>query len=401
LSKDNLHGLVLEVSIFNFKPKDHLMEKSRPKEMEEPSQEDIISLVNSIFLVSDFTKAEFSLEFKIEDKDFKSKFEGLARKLEDMSYVCKLEETDDGIYVIVQKFTLRKQGKIMKSAWTPRILFAIVIGFVMFDGYYRTSFTNSIVDIGEPLEMAVFYTLSVMGILGIHELGHIVAAKIHGLKTTWPYFLPGIPVYGIPTFGAFIQSRGLTINREILYDVAIAGPIAGLIVAIIVSIYGAYTAPVLDQVIADELFAQARLSDWSLGEPLLMTASLAMFGKGELFGQVILMTPFMFAAWIGFLITFLNLLPAWQLDGGHMARTLMGSKLHRYATFGSIGILVLLNYWPMAILILIMSSKNPSASPLDDVSPLSRKRKLSYIGIIGLAILCAPLPSNLLPNLLS
>jgi Zn-dependent protease len=401
LSKDDLHGLVLEVSIFNFKPKDHLMEKSRPKEMEEPSQEDIISLVNSIFLVSDFTKAEFSLEFKIEDKDFKSKFEGLARKLEDMSYVCKLEETDDGIYVIVQKFTLRKQGKIMKSAWTPRILFAIVIGFVMFDGYYRTSFTNSIVDIGEPLEMAVFYTLSVMGILGIHELGHIVAAKIHGLKTTWPYFLPGIPVYGIPTFGAFIQSRGLTINREILYDVAIAGPIAGLIVAIIVSIYGAYTAPVLDQVIADELFAQARLSDWSLGEPLLMTASLAMFGKGELFGQVILMTPFMFAAWIGFLITFLNLLPAWQLDGGHMARTLMGSKLHRYATFGSIGILVLLNYWPMAILILIMSSKNPSASPLDDVSPLSRKRKLSYIGIIGLAILCAPLPSNLLPNLLS
>jgi Zn-dependent protease len=401
LSKDDLHGLVLEVSIFNFKPKDHLMEKSRPKEMEEPSQEDIISLVNSIFLVSDFTKAEFSLEFKIEDTDFKSKFEGLARKLEDMSYVCKLEETDDGIYVIVQKFTLRKQGKIMKSAWTPRILFAIVIGFVMFDGYYRTSFTNSIVDIGEPLEMAVFYTLSVMGILGIHELGHIVAAKIHGLKTTWPYFLPGIPVYGIPTFGAFIQSRGLTINREILYDVAIAGPIAGLIVAIIVSIYGAYTAPVLDQVIADELFAQARLSDWSLGEPLLMTASLAMFGKGELFGQVILMTPFMFAAWIGFLITFLNLLPAWQLDGGHMARTLMGSKLHRYATFGSIGILVLLNYWPMAILILIMSSKNPSASPLDDVSPLSRKRKLSYIGIIGLAILCAPLPSNLLPNLLS
>lgn len=377
------------------------MEKLSPKEMEDPSQEEIISLVNSIFLVSGFTKEEFSLEFKIEDKDFKSKFEGLARKLEDMSYACKLEETEDGIFVIVQKFAIRKQGKIMKSAWTPRILFAVVIGFVMFDGYYRTSFTNSIIDIGDPLETAAFYTLSVMGILGIHELGHIVAAKIHRLKTTWPYFLPGIPVYGIPTFGAFIQSKGLTINREILYDVAIAGPIAGLVIAIIVSIYGAYTAPVLDQVIADELFAQSKLSDWSLGEPLLMTASLAMFGKGELFGQVILMTPFMFAAWIGFLITFLNLLPAWQLDGGHMARTLMGSKLHRYATFGSIGILVLLNYWPMAILILIMSSKNPSASPLDDVSPLSRKRKLSYVGIIGLAILCAPLPANFLPSLLS
>ncbi|MDH3795199.1 MAG: site-2 protease family protein, partial [Nitrosopumilus sp.] len=98
--------------------------------------------------------------------------------------------------------------------------------------------------------------------------------------------------------------------------------------------------------------------------------------------------------------TFLNLLPAWQLDGGHMARTLLSPKHHRYATFGSIGILILLDYFLMAILILIMSARNPSASPLDDVSPLSRNRKLAYIGIIGLAILCAPLPSNFLPSLL-
>ena len=376
------------------------MEKSSPKEMEDSSQENIISLVNSIFEVSDFTKSEFSLEFKIEDKDFQSKFEELARNLEDMSYAGKLEEMDGEKYVIVQKFTLRKQGKIMKSPWTPRILFAIVIAFVMFDGFYRTSVVNSIVWIGDPLEMAAFYTLAVMGILGIHELGHIIAAKMHRLKTTWPYFIPGIPVFGIPTFGAFIQSKGLTINREILYDVAIAGPIAGLIITVIVSIYGAYTVPILDPEISTELFADSRLSDWSLGEPLLMTASLALFGKGELYGQVILMTPIMFAAWIGFLITFLNLLPAWQLDGGHMARTLIGSKLHRYATFGSVGILVLLNYWPMAILILILSSKNPSASPLDDVSPLSRNRKLSYIVIIGLAIVCAPLPSGFLPSIL-
>jgi membrane-associated protease RseP (regulator of RpoE activity) len=127
-----------------------------------------------------------------------------------------------------------------------------------------------------------------------------------------------------------------------------------------------------------------------------MTASLAMFGKGDVHGNTILMTPVMFAAWIGFLITFLNLLPAWQLDGGHMARTLLGPKLHRYATYGSMGILVLLDFWLMAILILVMSSRSPSASPLDDVSPLSRNRKFAYIGIIILAILCAPLPSGFL-----
>ncbi len=367
--------------------------------MEDASQEDIVALVGSIFEVSDFTKTEFSLEFRIEDFEFKSKFEDLARRLENMSYAGKLEERDGGKYVIIQKFSPKKQRKWMSSAWTPRILFAVVISFVMIDGYYRTSGTNSVVEIGDPLEMAGVYTLSLLGILGIHELGHISAAKIHRLKTTWPYFIPGLPVIGIPTFGAFIQSRGLTINREILFDVAIAGPIAGLIIAVIVSIYGAYTAPILDQDIAAGFFADSKLIEWNQGEPLLMTASLALFGKGGE-GHEVIMTPVMFAAWIGFLITFLNLLPAWQLDGGHMARTLLGPKLHRYATFGSMAILVLLNYWLMAMLILIMSSRNPGATPLDDISPLSRNRKLAYIGIIGLAILCAPLPSDFLPNFL-
>ncbi len=299
------------------------MEKQDVKMMDDPSQEDIISLVNSIFQVSDFTKTEFSLEFRIDDVTFKSKFEALARRLENMRYVCKLEKMEDeNLYVIIQKFSPKKQRKWMSTSWTPRILFAVVIAFVMIDGYYRTSGTNSIVEIGDPLEMAAVYTLSLLGILGIHELGHIIAAKAHGLKTTWPYFIPGLPVIGIPTFGAFIQSRGLTINREILFDVAIAGPIAGLVIAVIVSIYAAYTAPILDPEIAAGLFEDSRLIEWNQGEPLLMTASLVMFGKGGS-GHEVVMTPVMFAAWIGFLITFLNLLPAWQLDGGHMARTLL------------------------------------------------------------------------------
>ena len=367
--------------------------------MKDYSEEEIIFEVNSIFNVKNFEKKEFALEFEFDDIEFKNKFETLARNMEGAQYVCKLESRYDRKYVIIQKFTQNSQRKWMASSWTPRILFVIVISFVMIDGYYRTSGTNSIINIGEPLQMAAVYTLSLLGILGVHELGHIIAAKAHKLKTTWPFFIPGLPVIGIPTFGAFIQSRGLTINREILFDVAIAGPIAGLVIAIIVSIYGAYTAPVIEPELASELFANAKLVEWDQGEPLFMTLSLAMFGKGEGANEVI-MTPIMFAGWIGFLITFLNLLPAWQLDGGHMARTILGVKLHRYATYGSMAILVLLNYWLMAILILVMSSRNPSAMPLDDISPLSRNRKLAYIGIIGLAVLCAPLPSSFLPNFL-
>ena len=367
--------------------------------MEEESQENIISLVNSIFNVGEFTKTEFTLEFKITDIEFQTKFEDLARGLENMSYVCKLLKKDNEIYVQIQKFTVKKSRKLLNATWTPRFLFVIVISFVMIDGYYRTSGTNSIVEIGDPFQMAIVYTLALLGILGTHELGHIIAAKMHRLKTSWPYFIPGLPVIGIPTFGAFIQSKGLTINRRILFDVAIAGPIAGLVITMIVSLYGAYTAPILDQEIAEGLFADQILVEWEQGEPLLMTASLAVFGKGGP-GYEVIMTPVMFAAWIGFLITFLNLLPAWQLDGGHMARTLLGQKIHRYATYGSMLVLVLLNYWLMAILILVMSAKNPSATPLDDISPLTRNRKLAYIGIIVLAVLCAPLPSGLFSGIL-
>jgi len=360
------------------------------------SQEEVISLVNSLFEVNDFTKTLYSLEFKIGDQDFKMKFEELARKMENMNYVCKLEKMDDGKYIIVQKFPQKKQRKWLGSSWIPRILFAVVVSFVLIDGFVRTNMANSIINIGNPIEIAGIYTLSLLGILGIHESGHLIAAKAHRLKTSWPYFIPGLPVIGIPTFGAFIQSKGLTINREILFDVAIAGPIAGLIIAVIVSMYGAYTAPILEESVAQGLFEESRLMEWELGEPILMKASLALFGKGGN-GQEVLMTPLLFAAWIGFLITFVNLLPAWQLDGGHLARTLLGSKLHRYATYGSMFILVLLGFWPMAIFILLLSARNPGANPLDDISPLSKNRKLAYVGVLGLAVLCAPIPSGFLP----
>lgn len=364
--------------------------------MSEPTVEEVVSIVSSVFEVTEMQQNLDRLQFKIEDEQFKSKFVDLAQRLEARDLACKIEKLPDGLYIFVMRFPARKQRKWLSKSWTPRILFAVVIGFVMIDGYYRTAASNDLIFIGDPLEVAGIYTLSLLGILGIHESGHLIAARYHKLKTTWPYFIPGIPVYGIPTFGAFIQSRGLTINREILFDVAIAGPIAGLVIAIIVSFYGAYTAPVIEESLASDLFASQELVQWSQGEPLLLRGALAVFGKGG-DGQEVLMTPVLFAAWIGFLITFLNMLPAWQLDGGHMARTLLGSKWHRYATYGSMGILVLLGYWFMAMLILILSSRSPGAQPLDDISPLPKNRKIAYVSIIILAILCAPLPTSILP----
>ena len=362
--------------------------------MSEPTQEEVISIVSSQFEVTNVDLTLDTLKFRIEDKEFKTKFVELAQKLESRDLICRMAKTSEGTYILVNRFPPRKQRKLLPGSWLPRILFAIVIGFVMIDGYYRTIAANSLVDIGDPFEIAIIYTISLVGILGIHESGHLIVAKFHKLKTSWPYFIPGIPIYGIPTFGAVITSRGLTVNRHILFDVAIAGPIAGLVITIIVLMYGAYTAPVITDELAEDLFSRSQLIE--MNEPLLMIATLAMFGKGGQ-GEEVLMTPVLFAAWLGFLITFLNLLPAWQLDGGHMARALFGAKLHRIGTYASIGVLVLLGYWVMAMFILLLSSRNPSAMPLDDVSPVPKNRKFLYIVIVVLAILCAPIPPSMLP----
>ena len=365
--------------------------------MDDPSTEDVISLVYSMFDVSGFTKEKYSLEFKIEDLDFKSKFEDLARKLEDLNYLGKLERMENENYIIIQKFPPRKKRKWLSSPWVPRILFTVVVVFVLTDGYYRTIGVNAIpnIDIGMPQEMAVIYTISLLGILGIHELGHMIAAKIHGLKTTWPYFIPGIPVFGfLPTFGALIIPKGPMINRKILFDIAIAGPVAGLVIAIIVSLYGAYTAPILDPDVALQLHEENNLIEFSFGEPLFMKGSLSLFGKGGDANEVIL-TPVLWASWIGFFITFLNLMPAWHLDGGHMARTFFGAKWHRYSTYASLVVLALIGFEFAAIMIYFLSRRGLSANPLDDMSPISKNRKLAYLGIIALAIFCVPIPENI------
>ena len=361
--------------------------------MTDLTQDEVISKVSSIFDVKDIVINTDDIQFKIEDKDFKSKFVNLARQLEVRNFVPHLEKSFDGIDIFVTRLPETKRKWLSKS-WVPRILFAVTVTMVLIDGYYRTDFVNTLSFIGNPIEMSVLYAFSLIGILGVHESGHLIAAKKHKIRTTWPYFIPGVPVFGIPTFGAIIQSRGLTINRDILFDVAIAGPIAGLIIAIIVSMFGALTSPVIDNVLADELYSESQLMKMNL--PIFMTVSLEIFDKGG-DGTHVIMSPIFFAAWLGFLITFLNLLPAWQLDGGHMARSLFGKKWHKIATYASMGILVALGYWFMALFILLLSSRSQDAKPLDDFSPLTKNRKKMFVVIAILGFLCAPLPFSILP----
>ena len=362
--------------------------------MMESTQEEIQKTVSSLFDITDSEISLTKIKFHFKDTNFKDKFVKLTQILETRNLVCVLEKQNNQVLLVISKFPPLKQRKWLSITWTRRILFAVTVVMVLIDGFFRTTGLNSFMPIGDPIGVAILYAWALIGILGVHEAGHLIAAKWHKIKTTWPYFIPGVPVFGIQTFGAFIQSRGLTVNRDILFDIAIAGPIAGLVIAIIVAAFGAYTSPVIDSEIAEQMFGTSQLIQ--MNENLIMMGMLELFDKNGEDVEVI-MSPIMFAAWLGFLITFLNLLPAWQLDGGHMSRVILGQKWHKIATYASMGVLVLLNYWMMAILILILSSRSKDAQPLDDISPLSKNRKIIYIGVIALAVLCAPLPNSIFP----
>ncbi|MBM2851829.1 MAG: Site-2 protease family protein [Candidatus Nitrosotenuis sp.] len=350
---------------------------------------EITEIVSSIFEIRNVNQNLDALQFEISKDDFKPKFVSLVQILEPKNLVARLEEFDGKLFVLVGSFTQPKT----KRTWIPQVLFVVTIIVVLIDGYFRTIYANTIIPIGDPLQIAVLYTASLIGILGIHELGHLIALRKHQVRATWPYFIPGIPVFGIPTFGALIMQKGFMKNRDILFDVGFAGPIAGLIVAMVVTVYGAYVSPIVPISEAQALFSK---SDFFQVHPsILMSGIITLTGRTTE-GMEMIMSPVLYAAWLGFLITFLNLLPAWQLDGGHIARATLGRKWHKITTYIGIAILFGLGYWFMALFVLMFSMRNIDVRPLDDTSPLSKRRKLVFVIAMALAVITAPHPFSML-----
>lgn len=372
----------------------------------------VVPIISSLFTLKDMqlNVREDYIEFLVVDTDIKDKFPILLKELSKIGmvptarrekYFSRLMpalsstirlQIEDGIVIAV--FKVPKQ-KVRAKRKLPLhlIFFAIAVTFVFYDGLMRSGSIFAKAHVGDPVLLAGAYTMSLMGILGIHELGHMIALKHYNIKASWPYFIPGVPGF-IPTFGALITQQSNMPNRNVMFDVGLAGPIAGLIITIIVSIYGSAVSTLIP------LEDYQRLSDedmlFSFDTGLLMIATLHMTDK-VMDNMVLVMSPLLFAAWIGFALTAINLVPAWQLDGGHLARAMFGERWHRIITYAGIGALFLMRFWPMAILVLILSQRIPSNVPLDDVTPLSQKRKILFFIAIGLVIVIAPLPSSILP----
>ena len=248
------------------------------------------------------------------------------------------------------------------------------------------------------------YALSLVTILGIHELGHYFTAQFHKIRTTLPYFIPIPLAFG--TFGAYIQMRTPAPSRKALFDVGLAGPLAGFIVTLPILVWGLMHS---DLTVLPEKLTTMSQGAFDLHSSLFNPRfSIFFAGMSRLiFGQALLNTlaihlhPVAIAGWLGLVVTALNLMPFGQLDGGHIVHAMYGQRVG--VIVGQIcRVLVLLLsfvqpyllFW--GILLLFMPAVDEPA--LNDVSELDSYRDI--IGLLALTLLLLivlPVPGVLEP----
>ncbi|WP_256686046.1 site-2 protease family protein [Halococcus qingdaonensis] len=240
------------------------------------------------------------------------------------------------------------------------------------------------------------FALAVLSILGVHELGHYVLSRYHGVDASLPYFIPLPNVIG--TMGAVISMRGRMPSRKTLFDIGVAGPLAGLVVACIVTLVGLGLPPVPTPAIPIE-FNYPLLVQWLAdltGQPIDYPAGMSV-------------NPVVFAGWVGMFVTFLNLIPVGQLDGGHLVRAMVGERQAtvgalvpaalfalaaylyyiQHAAFNAVFLWVFWGVFTMAF-----AYAGPATPIYDDA--LDTKRVLLGFVTFGLGILCfTPVPFEL------
>lgn len=325
----------------------------------------------------------------VEKEPAKEKFQRLLGQLREQSLIAAIRESTDGLTIkVFQKPHLKPSRTQINLA-----LFVATVGTVFLAGYILwTTGQQQIAAIldptGNPYLKAGLFAGGLLAIIGLHEFGHKAAARSHKMDATLPYFVPGPPPIG--TFGALISLKSPPANRDQLFDLGLSGPVVGFVVTIAVATLSVLLGILptatqhaqLDQLNANCncLFDIGDLRIWP-NQPLILILISQL--TGNLRQGVFLDGQLFFAAQIGALLTFLNIVPAWQLDGGHISRAVFGADGHRVASVIGLLLLFFAGYYTFGILVLafMFFSRRGFAGvePLDDISPVSNSRKLLYI----------------------
>ncbi|CCH66308.1 Zinc metalloprotease [Richelia intracellularis HH01] len=240
------------------------------------------------------------------------------------------------------------------------------------------------------------YALGLMSILGIHELGHYFAARLYKMRTTLPYFIP-IPVF-LGTLGAFIQMRSLIPNRKALFDISIAGPIAGFILTLPLLLWGLAHSQVVPLPEEPKGFLDPNALNPKYSFLLAIAAKLVL-GNKLTAQSAIDLHPLGIAACLGLIVTALNLIPMGQLDGGHIVHAMFGQKSAMFISQVSRLLCLLLSLvqpgvFLWAIILFFMPLIDEPA--LNDVTELDNKR--DTLGLVMIALLISillPIPKTI------
>ncbi len=244
--------------------------------------------------------------------------------------------------------------------------------------------------IREPglLTLGLPFSLSLLFILGVHEMGHFLTARRHGVPATWPYFLPGPPFLSLGTFGAFIRLKGPLPHRRALMETGANGPLWGFLATLVVALLGLWAGTLG--------YRSPQDLGFNVGLPAALWLLRGLLTHRWEWTLTFFDNPLLLSAWLGFLVQGLNLLPMGQLDGGHVVYAFFGRR-HRLVSAGTALLFALLGVlcpqWLLwvGLLIFVLGLRHPAT--LDDDLPLGQGAVLRGLLSLGVFLLCfVPVP---------
>lgn len=391
-------------------------------------QESINNLIQRIFYVEDVTLGEGNQNFlvryrgRLRGQDSAADYDWLSEQLKPYNITPLFRKEGDRHLILLMS------GRIRPKPYNPGVnvlLFGLTVISVLMagalnnlEGPVGASLGQLFLAILRNLGSGWPFAVSLLAILVAHEFGHYLAGRYHKTYVTLPYFLP-LPFSPFGTLGAFINMKEPPKNRRILLDIGIAGPLAGLIVAIPVLLIGLSLSKVGEipsimrpgvglQLEGNSLlyllakfavFHQLLPAPASYGgvPPALYWLRYIFTGQPLPLGGVdVMLNPVAWAGWIGILVTSLNLIPAGQLDGGHMLYVLLGARRARlllpFILVALVGLGFFWNgWWLWALLIFLLG--RVYAEPLDQITPLDGPRKaLAILALVIFVLVFTPVP---------
>jgi Zn-dependent protease len=394
-----------------------------------PETEVLNSLVARVFRADDVTLGEPSRGLiaryrgRLLLEDSEAAYDQLAASLQPFE-ITPLFRTDKGQHVIY--LVPRKPDPKPSRVSINIVLFVLTVLSVMLvgaqpQGTMPADPARQILFLANSLLSGWPYALSLMSILLAHEFGHYLMSRHHKTRATLPYFIP-LPVPPLGTMGAAILMQGTPKNKRVLFDIGVAGPLAGMLVAIPVLLFGLSISHLdvikpLGGVVEMEgnsiLYLMAKYLTFgkllpapaNIGGTSLIPYWLRYFFTGQpapVGALDVFIDPVAFAGWAGLLVTALNLIPAGTLDGGHLVYSLFGDRASRAFPAILLGLLALglvwSGWWIWAVLLLWLGRVH--AEPLDQITGLDQPRLIiAAITILIFIVTFSPVPFSIVSGL--